>query len=142
MLSLACSPSDTSLSAFNNSNNTNKKPTLLCSQCSRRALRKQPPRLPCPKHPVPPRSDDVFEAEGAVAGQALALAPAAEVLAVRPLGVHVAHLHRAGAPGLLAALRQKAAVSAPGTGRTAPGRDGTGGPVLTWQVMSSTRYGL
>lgn len=57
-----------------------------------------------------------------------------------PLGIHVAHLDGAGAPGLLAALGEKAAVG--GRGPRRPGRDGTEQGPLTWQVMSSTRYGL
>lgn len=83
-------------------------------------------------------SDDVFETECAIAGEAFPFASPTEVLAVGPLGIHVAHLHGAGAPRLLAALGEKAAV---GAGPGAAGLRAERGS-LTWQVMSSTRYGL
>lgn len=61
-------------------------------------------------------SDDVFEAEGAVAGQPLALAPAAQVLPVGPLWVHVALRFCAGTAGLVAPLeRQRRLVDATAT---------------------------
>lgn len=53
------------------------------------------------------RLDDVFEAEGAVAGQPLALAPAAQVLPVGPLWVNVALRSRAGTTHLVAPLERK-----------------------------------
>lgn len=53
--------------------------------------------------------DDVFEAEGAVAGEPLALAPAAQVLPVRPLRVDVALRFCTGTTCLVARLRKKRA---------------------------------
>lgn len=50
------------------------------------------------------RLDDVLEAEGAFAGQPLAFAAAAQVLSVRPLGVHVALRHGAAAARFVARL--------------------------------------
>lgn len=82
-------------------------------------------------------SNNVLEAEGAVAGEAFPLAPPAEVLAVGPLGVHVAQLHGAGAPRLLAALRGEAAVGAL-TPNTA-GRGGGDAPYLAGDVLHAVR---
>lgn len=50
--------------------------------------------------------DDVLEAEGAVAGEPLPLAPAAQVLPVGPLGVDVALRLGAGAARLVARLER------------------------------------
>lgn len=82
-------------------------------QFSRRALNKNKTTRKNPKPPYP-HSDDVFETERAIAGEAFPFAPPTEVLAVGPLGIHVAHLHGAGAPRLLAALGEKAAVGGSG----------------------------
>jgi len=51
--------------------------------------------------------DDVLEAEGALAGEPLAAAAAAQVLSVRPLGVHVPLRHRAGAARFVARLEER-----------------------------------
>lgn len=60
--------------------------------------------------------DDVFEAEGAVAGQPLALAPAAQVLPVGPLWVNVALRFCTGTSGFVAPLqRQRPLVDAAAT---------------------------
>lgn len=105
-------------------------------QFSRKALSKTKKTNP---KPTLSHSDDVFETKCAIAGEALPFASPTEVLAVGPLGIHVAHLDGAGAPRLLAALGEKAEVGGRGPG-PAQGRAGRGS--LTWQVMSSTRYGL
>lgn len=49
--------------------------------------------------------DDVFEAEGAVAGEPLAFAAPAQILPVRPLRVHVTRRYSARAAGLLTSLQ-------------------------------------
>lgn len=60
--------------------------------------------------------DDVFEAEGAVAGQPLALAPAAQVLPVGPLWVNMALRFCTGTSGFVAPLeRQRHLVDATAT---------------------------
>lgn len=56
-------------------------------------------------------SDDVFEAEGAVAGEPLALAPAAQVLPVGPLWVNMALRFCTGATRFVARLERKEPIS-------------------------------
>lgn len=51
--------------------------------------------------------DDVFEAEGAVAGQPLALAPATQVLPVGPLWVNMALRFCTGTSGFVAPLERQ-----------------------------------
>jgi hypothetical protein len=48
--------------------------------------------------------DDVFETEGEVTGESLALAPATQILSVRAFGVNVARGHLAHAACLVASL--------------------------------------
>ena len=54
-----------------------------------------------------PTLNDVFETECAVAREALALAPAAEVLSMGTFGVHVARRHCARAARLVAVLEEE-----------------------------------
>lgn len=51
-------------------------------------------------------SDDVLEAERAVAGQALAFASPTQILPMGPLRVHVADLHWAGASSAFTTLKK------------------------------------
>lgn len=55
--------------------------------------------------------DDVFEAEGAVAGEPLALAPAAQVLPVGPLWVNMALRFCTGTTRFVARLERKEPIS-------------------------------
>lgn len=87
---------------------------------------------------------DVFEAEGALAGEPLAFAAAAQVLPVRPFGVHVALRERARAAGPVARLQTERDTETEGGREEEADTHAHRLHVqrLTWHVMSSTRYGL
>lgn len=65
--------------------------------------------------------DDVFEAEGAVAGETLALAPAAQVLPVGPLWVNMALRFCTGTTRFVARLERKEPISRDVEARTVYG---------------------
>ena len=82
--------------------------------------------------------DDVLEAEGAVAGQPFALAPAAQILPVGSFGIDMAQSRRTRTSCLVADLELRSMVSGGSRAFHHVGRL----KCLTWHVMSSTRYGL